>query len=234
METIEEKLKRLIWDNQANGEEFFHLYGEMERAGEARMRLFSLLRESIYAGNEEAKAFFMKQIRQHGFLACGEVDTLCAAAYMDDVAMIRTLVEMGCELNTHGRYYNAFPLAKAASACRLAAVKELLRMGAEATMHHSYALFAACQAPEQESTPVEKVAPVVKELLDAGASPNPVIHSTSWSALLEALSNEDEDTAVLLIQHGGRVPESESITWWAEDMLKVMAALDEFNKRETK
>lgn len=171
METIEEKLKRLIWDNQANGEEFFRLFGEMERAGETRMRLFRLLRESIYAGNEEAKAFFMKQIRRHGLSACGEVDTLCAAAYMDDVAMIRRLVEMGCEVNTHGQYYNAFPLAAAASACRLAAVKELLRMGAEATMHHSYALFAACQAPEQESSPVEKVAPVVKELLDAGACP---------------------------------------------------------------
>lgn len=234
METIEEKLKRLIWDNQANGEEFFRLFGEMERAGETRMRLFRRLRESIYAGNEEAKAFFMKQIRRHGLSACGEVDTLCSAAYMDDVAMIRRLVEMGCEVNTHGQYYNAFPLAAAASACRLAAVKELLRLGAEATMHHSYALFAACQAPEQESTPVEKVAPVVKELLDAGACPNPVIHTTSWSALLEALSNEDEDTAVLLLQHGGRVPESESITWWAEGMPKVMEALDEFNKRETK
>ncbi len=234
METPEEKLKRLIWDNQTNSEEFFHLFGKMERAGKAQMRLFRLLRESIYAGNEEAKTFFMKQIRQHELLACGEVDTLCAAAYMDDVAMIRRLVEMGIEVNAHGQYYKAFPLAAAASACRLAAVKELLRLGAEATMHHSYALFAACQAPEQECTPVEKVAPVVKELLAAGASPNPVIHTTSWSALLEALSNEDEDTAVLLLQHGGRVPESESITWWAEDMPKVMAALDEINKRETK
>lgn len=89
-----------------------------------------------------------------------------------------------------------------------------------------FALYAACEAPEKESVPVEKVSPVVKALLEAGASPDPDIHPT-WSTCEEAVSNDDEETALILLEHGAnmRMRRGNSLSWRSYGMPRVMREL---------
>lgn len=71
---------------------------------------------------------------------------------------------------------------------------------------------------------MDKVAPIVKILLNAGACPEPRLNNPQWSALNEALSNEDEETALLLLERGAdiRVPSGRALTWWTYGMSRVM------------
>ena len=106
-------------------------------------------------------------------------------------------------------------------------VQLLLKLCNFSSDNLDYALFAACSAPEMESVSVENVMPVVSMLLNAGASADPDINNSAWCALIEAISNDDEETALLLLRHGAniRTRDGSSLSWWVYGMPRVMREL---------
>lgn len=140
--------------------------------------------------------------------------------------MIRQLITKGMEISLFNSPVHDAPLTRASARCQLEAVQLLLKLCNYSSDNLDYALYAACEAPEQESVPVEKVSPVVKVLLEAGASPDPDINPT-WSTWEEAASNDDEETALLLLEYGSniRTRSGESLSGWAYSMPRVMREL---------
>ncbi len=182
----------------------------------------ALLRRAIIAEKQDAVVFLLDEIAPNSLEAQDATETLCVAAYAGNVHAVRKLVGLGADVNaSHYSHHLSFPLADAAERCQLAAVQELLRLGADATKENSWALYAACDSPETEFVPVERIAPVVRALLEAGASPDaPWYKNAAWSPLRCAISNDDEETAILLLQHGCSLsaPDGTYLAHWLCDM----------------
>lgn len=182
----------------------------------------ALLRRAIIAKKQDVVVFLLDEIAPDSLEGQDATETLCVAASAGNVHAVRKLVELGADVNaSHYSYHLSFPLADAAECCQLAAVQELLRLGADATKENSWALFAACDSPETEFMPVERIAPVVRALLEAGASPDaPWYKNAAWSPLRCAISNDDEETALLLLQHGCSLhaPDGTNLAQWLSDM----------------
>lgn len=115
--------------------------------------------------------------------------------------IIRQLLAAGADVNHCTREY-CFPLESAARYGHLETMQLLLDAGADVTLANSFALFAACEATERSTMPIEQVCPVVEFLLNAGASPDAVCYNGEWSALAEVLSVKDNATAQLLLERG--------------------------------
>ncbi len=224
MEPFEQTITRILYREPEKFDEFLRLYSELKSKFSIRLRLYELLREALNAQHEPAVDFLLDEIRDCKLSAQRETKTLLVASYVGNIKAIRHLVRMGACVKAYHKHPHNFALAWAAANGQLHAVQELLRLGANAQQCESWAVFVACEAPYKENVAVESVAPIVKVLLDAGANPEPNLNNPQWTALNEALSNEDEETALLLLERGAniRVPSGKTLTWWAYGMQKVM------------
>lgn len=230
METFEQAVTRILYREPEKYNEFLQLYSELKSKYSIRLRLYELLRDALWAHHERAVDFLLAEIQDCKLSAERETRVLLAASFNGNVKAIQHLVKMGAHVKAYHNHPHDFALAWAASNGQIDAVQELLRLGADAKQCESWAVFVACEAPYKENVAVEFVAPIVKVLLDAGADPEPYINTPEWSALNEALSNEDEETALLLMERGSdiRVPSGRTLTWWSYGMQRVMR---EFIKR---
>lgn len=230
METFEKAVTRILYREPEKYDEFLRLYSELKSKFSIRLRLYELLREALNAQHERAVDFLLSEISDCKLSAERETKTLLIASYVGNIKAIQYLVRMGACVNAYHEHPHNFALAWAASNGQMYAVQELLRLGANAKQCESWAVFVVCEAPYKENVAVEAVAPIVKVLLDAGAAPEPNLNNPEWSALNEALSNEDEETALLLMERGAniRVPSGRTLTWWTYGMQRVMR---EFIKR---
>ena len=227
METLQQAVYRVLYREPDRFDEFLSLYAKLKvkGMGNIEQRLFMLLREAIYAEHVAAQEFLWSEIQECKLACKSDSATLKAALYMGNMWMIRELLN-GAGSSRYGILEPESLLICAASRCQLDAVCFLLDLTDYSKDDLDEALYSACEAPEMEFVPVEKVAPVVKRLLEAGASPNPDIHP-SWSTLDEVVSNDDEDTAILLIEYGAGVSDcnKQANTWWSYDMKRVIHEL---------
>ena len=226
METPKETITRVLYREPGAYSDFLQAYTELKSKGDIKSRIFLILRNAIYAEHRQAQEFLWNEVLNLNLDVRGEKETLLAAAYAGNVWMIRQLISKGMEISHFNSPMQDSPLTRAASKCQQETVQLLLKLCNFSSDTLDYALYAACEAPEQESVPIEKVSPVVKVLLEAGASPDPDIHPT-WSTWEEAASNHDEDTALLLLEHGTNIQtrSEESLCWWAYGMPRVMREL---------
>jgi ankyrin repeat protein len=226
METFEHEINRVLYREPEQFDEFLLLYAELKSKGNIKSRIFLILRDAIYAEHRQAQEFLWNEILNLNLDVRGEEETLLAAAYAGNVWMIRQLISKGMELSQFESPMLDSPLERAASKCQLATVKFLLASYNFSDEDLDDALYSACEAPEQEFVPVEKVSPVVKVLLEAGASPDPDVHPT-WSTWEEVTSNDDEETALLLLKHGAEIQTrcGESLSRAAYGMPRVMREL---------
>lgn len=226
METPKETTTRVLYREPGAYSEFLQAYAELKSKGNIKSRIFLILRDAIYAEHRQAQEFLWNEILNLNLDVRGEEETLLAAAYAGNVWMIRQLISKGMELSQFESPMLDSPLERAASKCQLATVKFLLASYNFSDEDLDDALYSACEAPEQEFVPVEKVSPVVKVLLEAGASPDPDVHPT-WSTWEEVTSNDDEETALLLLRHGAniRTRDGSSLSRAAYGMPRVMREL---------
>lgn len=193
------------------------------------MVLFNYLQESIWGEEKNVQSESIEELRKRGISAKEGTWALCSAAYKNNTDLIHKLVEMGADVNaTDKSHWQEFPLASAAEKCNVEAVKLLLDYGADATKENSWALWAAVNSTETEFMPVEKIPPVAKLLLEAGADPNaPWYKNDRWTLLQDALDNNCEELALLLLEHGANIksPNGGSLTWRAYGMPRVMNEL---------
>lgn len=227
METPKATITRALYREPGAYSEFLQAYAELKSKGNIKSRIFLILRDAIYAEHRQAQEFLWNEILNLNLDVRGEKGTLLAAAYAGNVWMIRQMINNGMEIPHFNSPVNDSPLTRAASRCQSEAIELLLEHGSYTNKHLDYALFAACSAPEMESVPVENVMPVVSMLLNAGASADPDINNSAWCALIEAISNDDEETALLLLRHGAniRTRDGSSLSWWAYGMPRVMREL---------
>lgn len=230
METFEQAVTRILYREPDKFDEFLRLYSELKCKYSIRLRLYELLREALWAQHERAVDFLLSEIQDCKLSAARETRVLLAASFNGNIKAIQHLVKMGARVKAYHNHPHDFALAWAASNGQIDAVQELLRLGADAKQCESWAVFVACEAPYKERVSLKTAYTIVKILLDAGASPNPELNNPEWSALNEALSNEDEETALLLMERGSdiRVPSGRTLTWWSYGMQRVMR---EFIKR---
>ena len=76
--------------------------------------------------------------------------------------------------------------------------------------------------------PVDKIPPVAKLLLDAGADPNaPWYKNNHFTLIRQALSDECEDTVLLLLKYGANIRNTDgtTISKWCYNMPRVMREL---------
>lgn len=226
METPEQAITRILYRESGKYDEFREAYSNLKRQGGIRSKLFLLLRDAIYAAHELAIEYLWNEVQEHNLCVKGEEEILLAAAYMGNVKMLRLLTKNGASGAPFSAHELADALSRAASTCQLEAVRLILELGNYAGDDLDDALFSACEAPEMERVAVKDVAPVVKVLLAAGASPDPDLYS-SWSALDEVTSNRDEETALLLMEYGAGMVDCKMRTysWWSYDMPKVIHEL---------
>lgn len=200
-----------------------------------KTRIFNCLQEAIWAEDKDIQMDVIEEIRKRGLSAKGQTWALCSAAYMNNLEIIHQLVALGADVNeSDSSHWQEFPLASAAEMCHIEAVKLLLEYGADATKENSWALWAACDSTETEFMPAEKVPPVAKLLLEAGADANaPWCKNTHYSLIRQALSDECEETVLLLLKHGARIRNTDgsSISKWCYGMPNVMIALIELGMR---
>ena len=226
METPKETIIRVLYRDPGKYSEFLQAYAALKSKGNIKSRIFLILRDAIYAEHRHAQEFLWNEVLNLNLDVRGEKETLLAAAYAGNVWMIRQLINKGMEISHFNSPVHDSPLTRAAARCQLETVKLLLELCDFSSEDLDDALYAACEAPEQESVPVEKVAPVVKVLLEAGASPNPDIHPT-WSVWEEATSNDDEETILLLLKYGAGIKgcDIRLYTLWNYDMRRVIHEL---------
>ncbi len=226
METPKETIIRVLYRDPGKYSEFLQAYAALKSKGNIKSRIFLILRDAIYAELRQAQEFLWNEVLNLNLDVRGEKETLLAAAYAGNVWMIRQLINKGMEISHFNSPVHDSPLTRAAARCQLETVKLLLELCDFSSEDLDDALYAACEAPEQESVPIEKVSPVVKVLLEAGASPDPDVHPT-WSTWEEVTSNEDEETALLLLKHGADIQTrcGESLSRAAYGMPRVMREL---------
>lgn len=230
METFEQAVTRILYREPEKYDEFLRLYSELKCKYSIRLRLYELLREALWSQHKRAVDFLLSEIQDCKLSAAKETRVLLAASFNGNIKAIQHLVKMGARVKAYHNHPHDFALAWAASNGQIDAVQELLRLGADAKQCESWAVFVACEAPYKERVSLKTAYTIVKILLDAGASPSPELNNPEWSALNEALSNEDEETALLLMERGSdiRVPSGRTLTWWSYGMQRVMR---EFIKR---
>lgn len=201
METIEQAIYRVLYREPEKYDEFLQLYAKLKRQGGIRSQLFPLLRKAIYAEHPQASEFLWEEILAHNLTVKGEKETLQAAAYMGNIWIIQQLVSGGMDISHFNHPVQDSPLTRAAERCQLETVKFLLDMCNYQEYEITRALCAACEAPEMNFVSVEKVAPVVKVLLEAGADPYGGSKSPIWNNMIDTGYDDDEESALLLLEY---------------------------------
>ncbi len=201
METIEQAIYRVLYREPEKYDEFLQLYANLKRQGGIRSQLFPLLCEAMYAKHTQATEFLWREILIHNLSVKEEKETLLTAAYMGNIWIIQQLVSGGMDISHFNHPVQDSPLTRAAERCQLETVKFLLDMCNYQEYEITRALCAACEAPEMNFVSVEKVAPVVKVLLEAGADPYGGSKSPIWNNMIDTGYDDDEESALLLLEY---------------------------------